>query len=340
MKFKTFLLAFLLASFPAEAATTRNIKAATVSNGSGVFKIPTSTPTASRACVFDGSSVIGSSSVTSAELDFLSGVTSAVQTQINGKEPTITVLASTKGGTGVNNAGTMTWGSDNIAFTTAGATALTLPTSGTVISSTGGTLTGVLLGPNGTAAAPAFQVNVGGSNRAGIYQSSGLMILSNSGADIIRLGTTGIVVPGTAAFGAGAVNNPSFKIDGDATTGMYWVSSGTIGFAGAGVQRARISSTGVEATSGDLIVTTAGKGLKVKEGTNAKMGTATMVAGTVVVATTSVSATSRIFLTTNTPGGTPGAVYVSSRVAGTSFTISSTSVADTSTVAWMIVDPS
>lgn len=41
-------------------------------------------------------------------------------------------LAGTRGGTGVSNAGTLTYGANNLSFTTAGATSLTLPTSGTV----------------------------------------------------------------------------------------------------------------------------------------------------------------------------------------------------------------
>ena len=44
--------------------------------------------TASRALVSDGSGVISVSSVTSTELGYLSGVTSAIQTQINGKQAT------------------------------------------------------------------------------------------------------------------------------------------------------------------------------------------------------------------------------------------------------------
>lgn len=41
-------------------------------------------------------------------------------------------LAGTRGGSGVSNAGTFTWGANNITFTTSGVTSLTLPTSGTV----------------------------------------------------------------------------------------------------------------------------------------------------------------------------------------------------------------
>lgn len=89
----------------------------------------------------------------------------------------------------------------------------------------------------------------------------------------------------------------------------------------------------------DLISNTAGKGLKIKEGSNAKMGTATLIAGATTVLTTAVTANSRIFLTAQVSGGTVGTIYISARTGGTSFTITSTSNSDTSTVAWLIVEP-
>lgn len=93
-------------------------------------------------------------------------------------------------------------------------------------------------------------------------------------------------------------------------------------------------------TDSDIIIGLAGKGLRVKEGTNAKMGTATLNGTTAVTVTTSaVTATSRILLTINTPGGTPASAYVFTRTAGTSFQIKSTGASDTSTVAWFIVEP-
>ncbi|MFI9200164.1 hypothetical protein [Streptomyces sp. NPDC053048] len=93
------------------------------------------------------------------------------------------------------------------------------------------------------------------------------------------------------------------------------------------------------ASLGDVTISTAGKGLKVKEGANSTMGTATLVTGAATVATTKVTATSRIFLTSQADGGTPGFLRVSTRSAGTSFTITSSSALDTSTVAWLIVEP-
>lgn len=104
---------------------------------------------------------------------------------------------------------------------------------------------------------------------------------------------------------------------------------GTLGVAGT------VTVSG----GGNVDVSAAGAGLRVAEGSNAKQGTAVLVAGTVVVANTSVTANSRILLTTQVPGGTAGFLVVSARTAGTSFTILSSNVADTSTVAYEIFEP-
>ncbi len=79
--------------------------------------------------------------------------------------------------------------------------------------------------------------------------------------------------------------------------------------------------------------------LEITEGTNARMGTATLTAGTVTVANTSVTNNTRIFLTSQVDGGTPGFIRVSSRVVSTSFTITSGSGADTSTIGWLLIEP-
>lgn len=86
---------------------------------------------------------------------------------------------------------------------------------------------------------------------------------------------------------------------------------------------------------------TIGKGLSIAEGANAKMGVAVLVGGTKVVTTTAVTANSRIFLTAQALGtvAVPSGYGVSARVAGTSFTILASVPTDTSTIAWMIVEP-
>lgn len=89
----------------------------------------------------------------------------------------------------------------------------------------------------------------------------------------------------------------------------------------------------------DILIGQAGKTLYVKTGTNAKMGTVTANGTTAVtVSSTAVTSTGGIFLGMVTPGGTPGAAYVSAKTAGTSFQIKSVA-GDTSTYLWWIVEP-
>jgi len=91
--------------------------------------------------------------------------------------------------------------------------------------------------------------------------------------------------------------------------------------------------------TGNLSLTTAGNKLKIATGTNASAGTtAAMTAGTITVNTTAALTASIIILTAQTTGGTAGALRVSSRVNATSFTITSTSALDTSTVGYLIIN--
>lgn len=92
---------------------------------------------------------------------------------------------------------------------------------------------------------------------------------------------------------------------------------------------------------GDIIAGTAGKGVKIKEGANARQGVTTLVLGTKVVANTSVTVNSRIFVGIQSLGTVtaPKAIAVSARTAGTSFTILSADLTDTSVIAWEIFEP-
>lgn len=124
----------------------------------------------------------------------------------------------------------------------------------------------------------------------------------------------------------------------NATAMVFGPNNGVITGANADTNLYRASADKL-ATDDDFLINLAGKGLRVKEGTNAKMGIATLSAGTVVVSTTAVTANSRIFLDNQTLGGTAGFLRVSARSAGTSFTILSSSNTDTSVIAWMLVEP-
>lgn len=100
-----------------------------------------------------------------------------------------------------------------------------------------------------------------------------------------------------------------------------------------------LSATCLGLTGGaDFAVDTVGNGLQVKEGASAKQGSFTLTAGTHTVANTTVTANSRIFLTAQDNNST-GALRVSGRTAGTSFTVTSSNAADSGLVAYEIFEP-
>ncbi len=170
-----------------------------------------------------------------------------------------------------------------------------------------------------------------------------IMQVGQSGFTPSSLAVTGAVtaasVTATGAV-AGATVAATGAVTGASATLTGAVAAGSIASTGA-VSGTTITGTGdLTVTTGDLIANTAGKGLKVKEGANARMGVLTLTGATpVAVATTAVTANSRIFLTTQDPnGGTPTFCYVTSRIAGTSFTVQGVAL-DASIVAWLIVEP-
>lgn len=105
--------------------------------------------------------------------------------------------------------------------------------------------------------------------------------------------------------------------------------------------RVSIDNSAVTLSTVDLKLSTVGKGIYIKEGTNAMMGTGTLVGGTATISTTKVTASSRIFVTDTGGGvvGNIGALYISAVSAGTSFAVTSNNPIDTSTFNWIIIEP-
>ena len=179
------------------------------------------------------------------------------------------------------------------------------------------------------------------------------------GVESLSVKAAGIAVPGTVAIGQATA---SYKIDvlvsgndglrvangsnevylgttaAQAAVGTLTANSFAVITSG-GVS-VLVGATGdVSVLSGMLKVSAVGKGLSITEGANAKMGVAVLVAGSNVVSNTSVTANSRIFLTSQVDGGVIGVVRVTAISAGVSFTITSSSGTDTSTIAYIIVEP-
>jgi hypothetical protein len=134
---------------------------------------------------------------------------------------------------------------------------------------------------------------------------------------------------GTTAAPVDAFSNP-WAAAGNATFSGYFV-------ADAGQSNGQWQIFGNTATA--LNLGSAGGGIAIKEGANARMGVATLAAGTVTVANTSITANTRIVPVRQAAGGTLGHLSITKN-AGVGFTITSSSNADTSTVLWILFEPS
>jgi hypothetical protein len=90
--------------------------------------------------------------------------------------------------------------------------------------------------------------------------------------------------------------------------------------------------------SGDLVMALAGSRLLLKEGANAMQGVNTLVLGTLTIPNTLVTANTRIMHSVQEGIAPLGSIYVSARVPGVSFTLTSTGGSDC-TVAWQLWEP-
>lgn len=124
----------------------------------------------------------------------------------------------------------------------------------------------------------------------------------------------------------------------------FWLGNGSGAVAAVSMSGdATMDNAGavtVAQASGNFSIITAGDGLQIKAGSNARIGTGTLVGGTLLVGNTSVTANTVIFLTDQGGGvlANLGSLYVSARVNGTSFTVSSTNALDTSNFAYFLVE--
>src|SRR5215469_11968237 len=150
------------------------------------------------------------------------------------------------------------------------------------------------------------------------------IIVPAAGQSSLAVRATGDTSNRFRVSATGGVTGPSIaEGPGNATQDTFY------GRIGAGL-------FGLKST--DLDIQTIGRGIRIAEGANARMGVATLAAGTVTIANSTVTANTRIDLMRQAAGGALGHLS-STRVAGTSFTIISSSNTETSTVAWILYEP-
>lgn len=105
-----------------------------------------------------------------------------------------------------------------------------------------------------------------------------------------------------------------------------------------GVEALKWDTNDIVVVNRDLSIAVAGRQVFVQEGVNSLSQTCTLVAGTCTISNANITANSRIQCTGQSDGGTPGFLRVSTRSNGVSYTVTSSSVADTSLVACFIVE--
>jgi len=139
-------------------------------------------------------------------------------------------------------------------------------------------------------------------------------------------GNATIVNGGNTSLTAGS----AYSVSGNGNGGDVNITSGLRRTAGSGVD-------------GNLVIETrnATGTIKINDGANEQMGVATLVGGTLTVNNTKVTANTRITLTIQSLGTVtvPTTVGITARVAGTSFTITSANVVDTSVIFWQLWEP-
>lgn len=206
-----------------------------------------------------------------------------------------------------------------------------------------------------------INLKVNGSSRFSI-DLNGNATLNGGAAGYITYGNLDV---GNAHVGTYTPGSPIYAIFGNNYASADYVSdaallqevgldtylqagtSKSIYFRIHGVQKGAWDTNSL-AVSTDFKLDTVGKGIYVKEGSNATMGTGTFSSGVATINTTKVTANSRIHITRYGTATKHGIPSVTSRSAGTSFTVTSldgsdgtsTQTGDDGTFVWTILEPS
>jgi hypothetical protein len=149
-------------------------------------------------------------------------------------------------------------------------------------------------------------------------------------------GYTGTGFSTTSKASISMLANENWSATANGTAIAFRVTANTTTTIGTVVTilNSSASISGVAASS-------VGSGFLIKEGANARMGTVTLVNGLATIANTTITANTRIFLTNNDQDALAiiSFMRVTGRTPGVSFSISSGVAGDTSSVAWLLIEP-
>lgn len=171
--------------------------------------------------------------------------------------------------------------------------------------------------------------------KSGDSMTGNLGIGTPNPLELLHIYTTGDYATMRFDAGSGAVGGYFFadNIGTSVVLGSRTVHD--VSFVRGGAEKMRLTAAGAQING----TATISDKLAITTGANKSAGTGTLTAGTVAISTTAVTASSLIFLTDTTSSLTNvGVLSVSSKIAGTSFTVTSANVLDTATFNWLIIN--
>lgn len=275
---------------------------------------------------------LGAVSVTATgtELNYSVGVTSAIQTQLNGKQASGSYAASGANSdiTSLSGVTAITGGASNMTLTSGIGNSRTMILRTTT---SGGTATTALTldasqnaqfaGTDIQAIAANAQLSVGASIYVGRTTTTGVL---------------GSWSRGFITFNADGV----WEISNNAVNdfGRLQLGGTTSSFPALGRSTTRLTVGLADGTAGGGINFSTASVISIASGTNQRAGNLTLVGGTSTVSNTTVTANSIVILTRKTSGGTIGTAITYTLSAGTSFTVNSDNILDTSVFSYVLIE--
>lgn len=184
-------------------------------------------------------------------------------------------------------------------------------------------------------------IAIGPSAGLAVTTGTGNVFVGNTAGDAVTTGSNNVIIGDIA--GSTTLSDTIILASGT----VERVRANNVGYVGINTTAptAMLEVNGsAELSNGDLVVATAGNGVRFNTDTNSKLGTTGAFPATnpntVTVSTTAVRSNSKIFATVaSNSGGNPPGIWIDSITDATSFVIKAHDTSFAGTVNWLVIDP-